>query len=330
SRRASKPVILREVAGSTRAKAAFGKSSPPIAAPQQTAGFPPLFDRARRARRPDTRWMGSSSPLRRPFVPRLPALRWPLPALLAWATGWVTMLALLHSSAAPPVLAVAIGLVVAALPALFATTFWRRVIVAAGFPVSLLATGVGGVLPAWAWLVPLAALTLAYPVTAWRDAPVFPTPRDALAGLDQLIALEPGASVHDAGCGLGHGLRALRAVWPQAHVSGIEWSWPLALATRLRCPWARVARGDMWRGSWAAHDLVYLFQRPESMARALAKAHAEMRPGSWLVSLEFEAAGNAPHAQLRMPSGRPVWVYRVEGEERPTRIPDRKRPQARE
>jgi len=67
----------------------------------------------------------------------------------------------------------------------------------------------------------------------------------------------------------------------------------------------------MWCASWATHDLVYLFQRPESMARALAKAEAEMRPGSWLVSLEFEAPGRAPDAVLRPPSGRPVWIYRI-------------------
>jgi trans-aconitate methyltransferase len=157
----------------------------------------------------------------------------------------------------------------------------------------------------------LAALMLAYPVTAWRDAPVFPTPHDALAGLDAHIELKWPASVLDAGCGLGHGLRALRAVWPQAQISGVEWSWPLTLATRLRCPWARVRRADMWRDSWAAHDLVYLFQRPESMARALAKADAEMRPGSWLVSLEFEAVGRVAHARMTLAGGRPIWIYRI-------------------
>ena len=255
--------------------------------------------------------MASSPPLRRPFAPSLPALRWPLPALLAWAAGWAAMLGLLRTAALAPALAVAAGLAVSALPALFAATFWRRVIVAAGFPVSLLATGAGAVMPAWAWLVPLAALALAYPMTAWRDAPMFPTPRDALAGLHRHVNLAPGASVLDAGCGLGHGLRALRAVWPRAQIAGVEWSWPLALATKLRCPWAQVARGDMWRASWAAHDLVYLFQRPESMARALAKADAEMRPGAWVVSLEFEAVGRAPHARMELPSGRPVWIYRA-------------------
>ena len=255
--------------------------------------------------------MATSPPLRRATAARLPALRWPLPALLAWAAGWAAMLALPRTAALPPALVMAAGLLVAAAPALFAATFWRRVIIAAGFPVSLVATGVGAVLPAWAWLLPLAALALAYPVTAWRDAPVFPTPRDALAGLDRHVVLAPDASVLDAGCGLGHGLRALRAVWPQARLAGVEWSWPLALATKLRCPWARVARGDMWRGSWAAHDLVYLFQRPESMARALAKADAEMRPGAWVVSLEFEAAGRRTHTRMDMPSGRPIWIYRV-------------------
>lgn len=257
--------------------------------------------------------MASSPPFRPAVAVRLHALRWPLSALLAWAAGWGAMLGLARAAGLPPGLAVAAGLVVGAAPALLAATFWRRVIVAAGFPVSLLATGVGGVLPAWAWLLPLAALALAYPVTAWRDAPMFPTPRDALAGLDRHVALPASPSILDAGCGLGHGLRALRGVWPQARLAGTEWSWPLALAAKLRCPWARVERGDMWRGSWAGHHLVYLFQRPESMARALAKADAEMRPGSWLVSLEFEAVGRGAHARMALPSGRPVWVYRIGG-----------------
>ena len=66
------------------------------------------------------------------------------------------------------------------------------------------------------------------------------------------------------------------------------------LAARLRCPYARVRRADLWRGRWSGYDLVYLFQRPESMPRALAKACAEMARGSWVVSLEFEAAGWQP------------------------------------
>ena len=255
--------------------------------------------------------MAHPASLRPSLRARWPALRWPLPALAAWGAGWIVMTLLERAAALPAALAVAAGLLIAAAPASFAATFWRRVIVAGGFPLSLLVSGAGAGLPAWTWLLPLAVLALAYPVTAWRDAPVFPTPRDALAGLDAHVALAPDARILDAGCGLGHGLRALRAVWPQARLSGVEWSWPLALATRLRCPWARVTRGDMWRASWAQLDLVYLFQRPESMGRALAKADAEMQRGSWVVSLEFEAAGRKPHSRMALASGRPIWIYRI-------------------
>ena len=47
------------------------------------------------------------------------------------------------------------------------------------------------------------------------------------------------------------------------------------------------------------------------MARAAAKAQAEMAPGSWLVSLEFAVPGWLPSAQLRAPGGRVVWLYRM-------------------
>ena len=105
-------------------------------------------------------------------------------------------------------------------------------------------------------------------------------------------------------------LAALRAAYPSARLHGIEWSWPLRLACALRCPWAQVHQGDIWRADWQPYDLVYLFQRPESMPRALAKAAAQMRPGSWLVSLEFEATGASATHVIRLPDGRPVWMYR--------------------
>ncbi|MGE5331900.1 MAG: class I SAM-dependent methyltransferase, partial [Nitrospirota bacterium] len=131
-----------------------------------------------------------------------------------------------------------------------------------------------------------------------------------LQGLAAQVPLAPGARVLDAGCGLGDGLRALRRAYPQARLEGVEWSWPLRFLCALRCPWAQVRRGDMWRTDWSSYQLVYLFQRPESMARAAAKAQAEMASGSWLVSLEFAVPGVLPQAQLRLPGDRVVWIYR--------------------
>ncbi|RZL09587.1 MAG: class I SAM-dependent methyltransferase [Rubrivivax sp.] len=247
---------------------------------------------------------------------------WPLPALLTWLLAWGLCLALRQSQApawAALGLPAALGLGLAQWPAVAATR-WRSVFVAAGFPVSVLAQALAGgaaadpalaagATPAWAWLIPLGLLLLAYPVRTWRDAPLFPTPAGALAELAALAPLPTQAQVLDAGCGLGAGLRELRAAYPQAQLHGTEWSWPIALACRLRCPWARVRRGDMWALPWSAFDLVYLFQRPESMLQAMDKARRELKPGAWLVSLEFEAPGWAPVASIRLNAHRQVWLY---------------------
>jgi SAM-dependent methyltransferase len=237
-------------------------------------------------------------------------LPWPLPALAAWALAWALFLGLRAQGAVPGLALLCAGGVGLGL-AFFAGTRMRAVVVAAGFPLSLLAGGAAATLPAWAWLLPLALLLLLYPRQAWRDAPLFPTPRGALDVLAEALPLPGGARVLDAGCGLGHGLRALHRAYPKARLEGIEWSWPLALAARIACPQALVRRGDLWAQDWSGFDLVYLFQRPESMPRALDKAAAQMKPGAWLASLEFQAAGWLHEQVLRCPDGRPLWLYRL-------------------
>lgn len=237
---------------------------------------------------------------------------WPLPALAAWLLAWSSFAALRATGA--PALAAAAAAVLAGTCAGFAAEGWRRRAIAAlGFPVSALALGVGQAVPPWLWLAALLPLLLAYPLRAWRDAPFFPTPAQALAGLGQVVPLAPGARVLDAGCGLGHGLAALGRVWPSARLHGVEWSRPLAWWAARRCPGAVVRHGDMWATSWADYELVYLFQRPESMPRALDKACREL-PGKWLASLEFELPGLTPVARL---GGRPLWVYRIPGSTAP-------------
>ena len=235
--------------------------------------------------------------------------RWPVPALLAWTISWVIHAALLRAGVLPWV-SVAIATAAGALSSVLAGTLSRRIAVAAGFPLSLLLSGAVA-LPAWAWLLPLVIVLLVYPMNAWRDAPLFPTPAAALKDLAIHVPLSPGAVVLDAGCGLGHGLRALRAVYPEVTLHGTEWSWPLRLIAGLLCPWARVRQGDMWRDDWSRYDMVYLFQRPETMPRAVEKARAEMKPGACLVSLEFVAKDLKPDVALDTLPDKPVWIYRA-------------------
>jgi SAM-dependent methyltransferase len=236
-------------------------------------------------------------------------LIWPLPAVLIWGAAWALFVGLPRIGfSAAWALGAASLLGIAA--SLLGDTWWRRLMIGLGFPLSLLLTQ-SATLPGWAWLLPLLALLLIYPVNAWRDAPLFPTPKNALNELPALLSLAPSALVLDAGCGLGAGLKALRSAYPAARFTGIEWSWPLRALCALRCPWAQVRQGDIWRADWSTYDMVYLFQRPESMPRAVDKARAELRPGAYLVSLEFEAKALQPHAVLRTVQGKPVWVYRL-------------------
>lgn len=237
-------------------------------------------------------------------------LTWPLPALLAWLLGWGAFVGL-HALGAPLVVAIALGATVGAVGSLIGRTPWRRVFIVLGFPLSLAASGLGAAMPAWGWLLPLGLLALIYPLNAWRDAPLFPTPTGALEGLAALAPLTLGARVLDAGCGLGAGLRELRCAYPQAALHGLEWSWPLRFACAWRCRFARVRRADIWAADWSIYEMVYVFQRPESMARAVEKALREMRCGAWLVSLEFDAPKVAPTTVLHCADGRRVWLYRV-------------------
>ena len=277
-----------------------------------------------RAAAPGASMPTASAPARPPstsgFVDGWPApsrraviLVWPLPALIGWTIGWLAWTSLCALGVPPPIASPIVAALVGAL-ALRASNPWRRAFVAAGFPLSLVALGLGPALPAWSWLMPLALLLLAYPVRAWRDAPFFPTPTGALQGLALAAPLGAEARILDAGCGLGAGLVELRREYPRARLAGVEWSWPLRFACAWRCRDACIARANLWNCSWAGYDLVYLFQRPESLGRALDKARREMRPGSWLVSLEFAAADVPASHGLPGAAGRPVWLYQLPAE----------------
>lgn len=245
-------------------------------------------------------------------APALPTaaklLPWPLPALAAWAAAWVLYTVAVQLGAGV-VAAWVLGLALSVALAMPVRRRWRQLIVAGGFALSSLLGGAA--LPSWLWALAGVGLLMLYPVRAWRDAPVFPTPPDALLDLRTALPLPAGSRVLDAGCGLGHGLRALRRAWPDARLEGVEWSAPIAAWCALRCRFARVRRGDLWRDDWSPYAAVYLFQRPESMARAWSKACAEMPAGHWLVSLEFAVPGVAPDRRLDAGGGRPLWLYRT-------------------
>ncbi len=236
-------------------------------------------------------------------------LHWPLPAVLVWALAWAVFM-VMERLGVGGMIAMGCACALSVMASVLGQTWWRRVMIALGFALSLAISGLAS-LPPWAWLLPVLLLLWVYPLNAWRDAPLFPTPAGALQDLAIHAPLPEGALVLDAGCGLGDGLKALRSAYPLAQWHGLELSWPLRALCAVRCPWATIRQGDIWTADWSGYSMVYLFQRPESMCRAVAKARTELLPGAYLVSLEFEAIELQAQAVFRSPCGKKIWVYRV-------------------
>jgi len=259
---------------------------------------------------------------------KFPSLPWPLPAVACWIAGFAAWWVLLVAGAGPAGAAWG-GLAMSVVAAMGCRGFWRRLLAAGGFPLALLlwpgwrtAAGgfppesapgwlsLAGAVPPLAWAGAALLLLVLYPLGTWRDAPWFPTPRGALAGLSQACAANPPQAVLDAGCGAGDALHGLRLQFPTAQIHGVERSLALRWLAARRCPWARVQGGDLWAGDWSRYGLIYIFQRPESMPRAYDKAMRELPEGGWLASLEFPVPGVSATHQLPGVRDRPVWLYR--------------------
>ena len=228
---------------------------------------------------------------------------WPFSALGVW------LVALLPWAGLAPGPAAAVSLPLLAWGAWLHRPAWRRLIVLAGAPLALLLQGAS--VPAWAWGALAALLLLLYPKRLWRDAPLFHTPAGAFDALPPLLPLQQGLRLLDAGCGSGAALRAWARAYPALSLHGVEASAPLRLWAQLRCPQASIRLGDFWQEDWGRYDLVYLFQRPETMGPALDKARRELHSGAYLVSLDFPLPGPTPMVEL--PVGRHrVFVYPAE------------------
>lgn len=237
-------------------------------------------------------------------------MTWPLPALLAWGSSWLIFKGL-HLVGLSETIALVLAAFWGGFLSRLGHTPMRKALIVLGFPMSMVVSSSTISIPPIAWLFLLGLIVLVYPRKAWRDAPLFPTPKKALRELQQHIVLPAGARILDAGSGLGDGLLALRDAFPRAELHGVEMSWPLRVLSAMRCSFARIRQGDIWLVDWRSFDMVYMFQRPESMPRAVEKAEAELRRGAWLVSLEFEAQELIPNATLTCRDGRPVWIYQV-------------------
>jgi hypothetical protein len=247
---------------------------------------------------------------------------WPASALLTWYVLWQASFWVWRTSQSLLMTLLAMSVLSLMLVRLnpWAKTGWRAVFLVMGVPIATLVT-YQFTLSVWVWLVACGVLLAMYPLRYWHDAPWFPTPSNALDGLANQLSLAHNSRILEAGCGTGDGMLALRMQYPHAHIVGVEVSRLLAFIARLRCRWLwrktlggeqsapwQIIVTDLWRHDWRDYELVYVFQRPETMIKVQHKAQQELRSGAWLVSLSFPLPNRQP--QHTFQSGRyTIWCY---------------------
>jgi len=161
-----------------------------------------------------------------------------------------------------------------------------------------------------AYLAAFVAMLLVFGFTARSSVPLYLSGRPEIRELAALLPERPGASLFDAGCGIGSVLAGVRALRPDARVQGVESALLPWLVARQRARGC-VGWGDFWRADFGRHDVVYAFLSPVAMPALWRKARAEMRSGSLLVSNRFIVPGVPPARTIATGMGRALYVWRM-------------------
>jgi hypothetical protein len=157
-------------------------------------------------------------------------------------------------------------------------------------------------LPPLYWLGAFCLLASLYWKVSQTRVPLFLSSRAATQAITELLPCDRRFSFLDMGCGVGSVLARLVRARPQGSFHGIE-SAPLPfLLSRLRTAWGarpcRISWGDFSSLDLSQHDVVYAYLSPAAMSDVWHKARREMRPGSLLISNQFEIPGVPPTSTI--------------------------------
>jgi SAM-dependent methyltransferase len=186
---------------------------------------------------------------------------------------------------------------------------WWHAIHLGFMPLVVAASGLG-LAPGW-YLAGFVVLLAVFWRVSHSRVPLYLSNEQTAAAVAALLPGRP-CRIVDLGCGNGALLRHLARLRPDCDFLGIEYA-PLPwLWARLRCSGygnCRVAYGDFWHRPLAGFDLVYAFLSPVPMTKLWAKANAEMRAESMLVSNTFEVPNREPDRVVDVPDRRRTRLY---------------------
>jgi hypothetical protein len=183
------------------------------------------------------------------------------------------------------------------------------------FPLAVLATG-RLALPSCLFLAAFLFLMLMYWSTFRTQVPYFPSGRPVWDEVERLLPAGRPLRVVDIGSGLGGLVLELARRRPEASVTGIELAplpWLASLVrAKLSGSRARFLRGDYEQLDFAQFDVVFAYLSPAAMSALWRKASAEMRPGSMLMSYEFDIVEQTADLCIAPQGGGPalyIWHF---------------------
>lgn len=192
-------------------------------------------------------------------------------------------------------------------------SWWRAIQLL--FPVALFGAYQLAI-PPLAFLAVFLFLLLLYWSTYRTQVPYYPSSRRVWEAVAGLLPAKGPVRVIDIGSGLGGLVLDLACRSPAIEALGVELA-PLPwLASRLRARLersrARFIRGDYNALNFGEFDLVFAYLSPAAMPALWRKAAREMRPGSLLLSYEFNIDDRSPDRIVYPTEGGPalyIWHF---------------------
>lgn len=155
-----------------------------------------------------------------------------------------------------------------------------------------------------------------YWTTFRTQVPFYPSRPLVWQQVARLIPQDRAIRMIDIGSGLGDLVMHIAKARPESHIAGIEIA-PLPYAISKARGWlkkstAGFSLGDYHALDFSQYDVVFAYLSPAAMPALWEKASREMRPGSMLISFEFDIPGAPQTRRVKASKNSPdIYLWKL-------------------
>lgn len=148
------------------------------------------------------------------------------------------------------------------------------------------------------------------------QVPFFPSRPMVWQQVGKIIPQDKSIRLIDIGSGLGDMSMYMAKIRPDSQIEGIEIAplpWVISyIRAKFRRSSAKFILGNYQALEFANYDVIFAYLSPAAMRMLWDKASQEMRPGSLLISLEFEIPGVTENIRIAGNQNRPdIYVWKI-------------------